>query len=79
MCIRDSFVHFTTQEDADHFKNTVVNKGFVVSKGDADFDLVVLHISPVDKIKLVANELFLADQAYANHGEYKGWHARVSN
>lgn len=72
------FIHFNHQEDADAFRKVVVNKGFVVSKGEGDFDLVVLHISPVDQIKLVTNELFLADQAYAHHGKYKGWHARVS-
>lgn len=71
-------VYFTTQEDADAFKKAVVNKGFVVSAGENEFDLIVLHISPIDQIKLVTNELYLADQAYAHHGEYKGWHARVS-
>ena len=41
-------------------------------------DLVVLHISSIDKVKLVSNILYLADQAYANNGEYKGWQSKVS-
>lgn len=71
-------VSFTNMNDLDNFKNKVINKGFVITKGEGDMDLVVLHISPIDKVKLVSNILYLADQAYANNGEYKGWQSKVS-
>lgn len=71
-------VSFNSMEDLDNFKNKVINKGFVITKGEGDMDLVVLHISPIDKVKLVSNILYLADQAYANNGEYKGWQSKVS-
>ena len=71
-------VSFSTAHDLDTFKNKVINKGFVITKGEGELDLVVLHISPIDKVKLVSNILYLADQAYANHGVYKGWQSKVS-
>lgn len=71
-------VSFSTEHDLDTFKNEVINKGFVITKGEGELDLVVLHISPIDKVKLVSNILYLADQAYANHGVYKGWQSKVS-
>ncbi len=71
-------VSFSTAQDLDAFKNKVINKGFVITKGEGELDLVVLHISPIDKVKLVSNILYLADQAYANHGVYKGWQSKVS-
>lgn len=71
-------VSFSTEQDLDAFKNKVINKGFVITKGEGELDLIVLHISPIDKEKLVSNILYLADQAYANHGIYKGWQSKVS-
>lgn len=71
-------VTFTNQLDLDTFKSIVINKGFVITKGEGDYELIVLHISPIDEQKLVQNILYLADQAYANHGEYRGWQSKVS-
>lgn len=71
-------VSFHNKEDLEGFKSKVINKGFVITKGEAEFDLVVLHISPIDEEKLVNNILYLADQAYAFHGEYRGWQSKVS-
>lgn len=71
-------VAFKNQADYDTFKSTVINKGFVITKGEGDFELIVLHISPIDEHKLIQNILYLADQAYANHGEYHGWQSKVS-
>lgn len=71
-------VSFHNKEDLEGFKGKVINKGFVITKGEAEFDLVVLHISPIDEEKLVNNILYLADQAYAFHGEYRGWQSKVS-
>lgn len=71
-------VSFHNQGDLEGFKNTVINKGFVITKGEQDLDLVVLHISAIDETKLVNHILYLADQAYAFHGEYRGWQSKVS-
>lgn len=71
-------VSFAAKEDLEDFKSRVINKGFVITKGEGEYDLVVLHISPIDEEKLVTNVLYLADQAYANHGEYNGWQSKVS-
>lgn len=71
-------VTFRASADLDAFKNKVINKGFVITKGEGDMDLVVLHISPIDNVKLLSNILYLADQTYANNGVYKGWQSKVS-
>lgn len=71
-------VSFRNKEDMESFKNRVINKGFVITKGDEECDLVVLHISAIDEERLVSHILYLADQAYAFNGEYRGWQSKVS-
>lgn len=71
-------VSFRNKEDMESFKSRVINRGFVITKGEEEFDLVVLHISAIDEVKLVNNILYLADQAYAFNGEYRGWQSKVS-
>lgn len=71
-------VSFRNKEDMESFKNRVINKGFVITKGDEEYDLVVLHISAIDEERLVSHILYLADQAYAFNGEYRGWQSKVS-
>ncbi len=71
-------VSFHNKEDMESFKNRVINKGFVITKGEAECDLIVLHISSIDEEKLVSHILYLADQAYAFNGEYRGWQSKVS-
>lgn len=71
-------VSFRNKEDMESFKSKVINRGFVITKGEEEFDLVVLHISAIDEVKLVNNILYLADQAYAFNGEYRGWQSKVS-
>lgn len=70
-------VKFASQEDADNFKNEVINKGFVITKGKEDGELIILHITPLDKIKLVPNILYIANEARKNHGTYVGWTSKV--
>lgn len=72
------FVHFDNETNMDEFKQTVINQGFVVTKGEGDFDLVVLHISSIDRERIIASVLYLAEQALAHNGEYKGWTSKVS-
>ncbi len=71
-------VSFHNKEDMESFKSRVINKGFVITKGEEEFDLIVLHISAIDEVKLVNHILYLADQAYAFNGEYRGWQSKVS-
>lgn len=71
-------VMFKTSEDLENFRNKVVNKGFVVTKGDGEYDLNILHITDINQVKLMSHVLYIADQAYANHGSYKGWVSKVT-
>lgn len=71
------FVKFSSPQDLDDFKNTVINKGFVITKGDEEGELIVLHITPIDDSKLVPNILYIANEAKKHHGEYKGWNSKV--
>ena len=71
-------VSFSNKEDMESFKSRVINKGFVITKGEDEYDLIVLHISSIDEVKLVNHILYLADQAYAFNGEYRGWQSKVS-
>ncbi len=71
-------VSFRNKEDMESFKSRVINKGFVITKGEDEYDLIVLHISSIDEVKLVNHILYLADQAYAFNGEYRGWQSKVS-
>lgn len=71
-------ITFQNKENMESFKSNVINKGFVITKGEHEFDLVVLHISAIDETKLVSSILYLADQAYTFHGEYRGWQSKVS-
>lgn len=70
-------VKFSTPQDLDDFKNTVINKGFVITKGEEDGELIVLHITPIDDSKLVPTILYIANEAKKHHGEYKGWTSKV--
>lgn len=70
-------VHFPSSEAADHFKNEVINKGFVITKGKKDNELFILHITPLDDTKLIHNILYIANEAKKNHGVYKGWTSKV--
>ena len=70
-------VVFKTAEDMDSFKNEVINKGFVITRGDEDLELIVLHITPIDDVKLMGNILYIAGEAKLHHGEYQGWSSKV--
>lgn len=72
------YVSFDAQDDMETFKNKVINRGFVVTQGEQDLQLVVLHISSAEHAKLVSTVLYLADEAYANHGVYEGWNSQLT-
>lgn len=71
-------VRFENAQDVESFKNIVINRGFVVTDGDNEHELLVLHITPLDEVKLVANILYIANEVRANHGTYEGWTSKVA-
>ncbi|MEF9962493.1 MAG: ribonuclease E inhibitor RraB [Erysipelotrichaceae bacterium] len=71
-------VSFKNKEDLEMFRNKLINKGFVISEGVNDLELEVLHISDIDAVKMMSHVLYIADEAYACHGSYKGWQTKVT-
>ena len=59
------------------FKSVVINRGYVITRGSEEFELIVLHITPMDKVKLMSNVYYLADVATAYQGVYKGWQSKA--
>ncbi|MGL5977507.1 MAG: ribonuclease E inhibitor RraB [Erysipelotrichaceae bacterium] len=72
------YVSFKDEASMDQFKAKVQDAGFVITNGDSPMELVVLHISNIDRAKLLTNILFIADAAYANMGTYHGWASRIT-
>lgn len=70
-------VYFTSQEDVDNFKNEVINKGFVITKGKTDEELTIIHITPLNESKLLKNILYIANAVKKNNGSYGGWASKV--
>ena len=71
-------ISFQDEEDLEAYKLAVINKGFVVTKGEGQCEISVLHIAPIDRFKLLESIYYLANQAVKHHGTYKGWKSRVS-
>lgn len=65
-------VTFQNDLDREEFKNNVINQGYVVTNGDNN-ELIVLHISKIDKDEILGQVFFLADLTKQLNGEYKGW------
>ena len=70
-------IEFTSVEDMEAFKTAVISKGFVVARGNSDLEVLVLHVSSIDRVTLLQNIYYLANQALAHHGQYRGWKSRV--
>lgn len=70
------FIKFKTEEDLQSFKNTVINKGYVITKGEEDLQLYVLHITSIQEDKLFHHVYYLLNETYKNHGEYEGWNTK---
>ena len=66
-------VQFSSQEDLEGFKTTVIDEGYVVTAGDNEFELYVLHISEANEATIMGKVYYLADKAKAYHGHYQGW------
>lgn len=66
-------IRFNNIEDAASFRKEVVNKGYVITQGDQVEDLIVLHILPLDLVKIMSHVYDLANCAAAHHGTYLDW------
>lgn len=67
-------VHFDDEANAIAFRNEIVNKGYVVSKGDQEGEWIILHILPLDLVKIMAHVYELANIAIEYQGTYIHWH-----
>lgn len=68
---------FSNEIQMNEFKNIIINHGYVITRGAQEFELIVLHIAPIDNVKIMANIYYLADVAAMYNGIYKGWETRV--
>ncbi len=66
-------IHFTQSEALEHFKNEVINEGYVVTSGMEDNELLVLNISLMDSDLILSRIFHLANLAKTNGGEYVKW------
>ena len=55
------------------FKSVVIEEGYVVTSGETDMELVVLHISKVDVDLILSKVFYLANLAKECNGTYKNW------
>lgn len=69
---------FSNEIQMNEFKNIIINHGYVITRGAQEFELIVLHIAPIDNVKIMANIYYLADVAAMYNGIYKGWETRVT-
>ena len=70
------FVDFKSEEDMEAFKAAVIEKGYVVTRGENPLQLSVLHIAPINRSELLVNVYYLANQAIKHNGTYQGWQSR---
>jgi len=64
---------FEKEIDLEEFKNIVISEGYVVTNGEAENELLVLHISKMDQDDIFAKVFYLADLVKAHNGVYNGW------
>ena len=69
-------VDFKSIEDMNAYKAAVIEKGYVVTRGESPYQLSVLHIAPTNKSELLVNVYYLANQAMKHNGSYQGWQSR---
>ena len=69
-------IDFKSVEDMETYKQVVIEKGYVVTRGENPYQLSVLHIAPNNKSELLVNVYYLANQAVKHNGSYQGWQSR---
>ncbi|MDH6366157.1 MULTISPECIES: ribonuclease E inhibitor RraB [Breznakia] len=66
-------VQFAKPIDLEEFKNIVISEGYVITGGEKENELLVLHISKMDHDDISAKVFYLANLAKAHDGVYEGW------
>lgn len=70
-------ITFETPEDEQAFRQEVMRKAYVVSKGEAPLEVIVLHISVINEAHLFPAVLEIADLAKKYNGKYNGWKSKI--
>lgn len=66
---------FNDLNDMHEFNHEVINRGYVVTKGATDNEIVVLHITPIDEEKILEHVYYLAN-ACNRKGCYINWETK---
>lgn len=66
---------FDNVNDMHEFNHEVINRGYVVTKGATDKEIVVLHITPIDEEKILEHVYYLAN-ACNRKGAYIKWETK---
>ncbi|MFV0380642.1 MAG: ribonuclease E inhibitor RraB [Breznakia sp.] len=66
-------IEFSKEIELEEFKNRIIDEGYVVTAGEHERELLVLHISQMDSEAISAKVLYLADLAKEHTGVYKKW------
>lgn len=69
-------IDFKSLDDLETYKEIVIEKGYVATKGENQYQLYVYHIAPVNKSELLVNVYYLANLAVKNNATYQGWQSR---
>lgn len=65
-------IKFEDENNQTAFKEKVIDQGYVVTNGNND-NLIVLHISKLNRDDILGQVFFLADLAKSMNGNYQGW------
>lgn len=65
---------FPNEEALANFKDTIIKRGYVVTKGEDPKVAVVMHIAPIDADIMLQHVLYLYEETKKNNGTYEGWH-----
>ena len=68
---------FPSEASLNEFKNIVINHGYVIKKGEEEFELIALHITSMEEASVLKHVYYLADCAAIYKGIYKGWETTV--
>lgn len=71
-------VTFKNEEDMNEFKFIIQNDEFVITNGGTAMEIVVSHITTMQKDLLLDKILYIADIANSVDGVYHGWEAKVT-
>ena len=69
-------IDFKSLDDLEAYKAVVIEKGYVATKGENQYQLNVLHVAPINKSELLVNVYYLPNQAVKHNATYQGWQSR---